>query len=203
MRKKSSNKIRGKKKQNLLIGFDMDGVLIDHTNSKILVAGKFGIDLKPEHTPSDVMWKMIPKETLLKMQNLLYDDRKYALRPPVMRGAKPALKEIVKKGIPIFLISRRKNPEVAIELLKKNGLWPEFFHEENSHFVDLPEDKNVRAIELGITHYLDDEIRVLEKLADVPNRFLFDKHRIYPDHNLYQRVFSWQHFLNHFQLYED
>ena len=178
------------------IGFDMDGVLIDHTGAKILVAEKFGIALAPEQTPSDVMRKMIPRDILHEIQWLLYDDKKYALRSPIMRGARPALKEIIAKDIPIFLISRRKNQAVAVELLQKHGLWPVFFDEKNTFFVDEPEDKNSRAIELGITHYLDDEHRVLEKLTNVPNRFLFDKHRIYPDTDLYRRVLSWQEFLS-------
>ncbi len=199
---KKSNKRNGgvgKKESSgkIVLGFDMDGVLIDHADSKMRVAGKFGIDLKPEQTPSDVMHKLIPYEINQQIQNLLYDDRRYALRPLAMRGARTALKEITEKGTQIFLISRRKNPKVAIELLEKHGFWPDFFHEKNSYFVDEPEDKNRRAIELGITHYLDDEIRVLEKLADVPNRYLFDKYQIYPDNDLYRRVFSWQEFLSH------
>ncbi len=181
---------------DILIGFDMDGVLIDHTSSKILIAGKFGFDLRPEQTPSDIMRKLFPIETWHEIQQTLYDDRKYALRPPAMRGAKPALKEIEKSGKEIFLISRRKNPTVAVELLEKHGLWPQFFHEKNTFFVDEPEDKNVRAADLGITHYLDDEKRVLEVLRDVPNRFLFDKHQVHPDDSLYTRVFSWQQFLS-------
>lgn len=183
--------------QKMRIGFDMDGVLIDHTDAKMRIAGKFGIALAPQQTPSDIMRKMIPLDIWHEIQRLLYDDGKYALRPPIMRGARPALIEIAAKDIPIFLISRRKNPMVAVELLEKHGLWPAFFNEKNTFFVDQPEDKNIRAADLGITHYLDDEIRVLEKLTDVPNRFLFDKHRIYPDTDLYRRVFSWQEFILH------
>lgn len=198
MREKSSNKITGRKKQSpekIVLGFDMDGVLIDHTDSKILIAGKFGIDLRPEQTPSDVMRETVPAEINRQIQHMLYDDKDYAFRPPIMPGAKTALEEITGKEFPIFLISRRKNPAVAIELLKERGLWPVFFHEKNTFFVDEPGDKNVRAAELDITHYLDDEIRVLEKLADVPNRYLFDKYGIYPENDLYSRIFSWQEFL--------
>ncbi len=196
MRKKTSNKIEDDEKYRPIIGFDMDGVIIDHTDSKIMLAGKFGITLSPEQTPSDMMHDIIPHEINQQIQDFLYGDRKYALRPQVMRGARTVLKEIMKMELPIFLISRRKNPEIAIELLKKHGLWPAFFNEENAFFVDKPEDKNIRAVRLGITHYLDDERRILENLSGVQNRYLFDRHRIYPEDEFYKLVFSWREFLS-------
>ncbi len=177
------------------IGFDMDGVLIDHAGAKMLIADTFGITLAPEQTPSDIMRRVIPRDIWREIQQLLYDSEQYALRPPVMQGARPALQEITEKEIPFFLISRRKNPAVAVALLEKRGLWPLFFNEKNAFFVDAPEDKNVKALELGITHYLDDELRVLEVLADVENKFLFDKYGAFPDAESYSKIRSWKEFL--------
>lgn len=178
----------------ICIGFDMDGVIIDHTLNKMRLAEKLGYSIVEEQTPSEIMRNILPKEARNRLQEILYHDPEIAFKSSLMRGAKPALREISKRRIPFALISRRKNPELAIRLLEKHGLWPEFFHKGNTFFVDEPEDKNAKAIELGVTHYLDDECRVLEKLTDVPNRFLFDKHRILPDAPYYKKVHSWMEF---------
>jgi phosphoglycolate phosphatase-like HAD superfamily hydrolase len=188
---------KSKKKgaHDLYIGFDMDGVIIDHTLNKIRLAEKLGYQISEEQTPPEVMRTVLPTEARHQLQEILYHDPMVAFKSSVMRGTKPALREIVKKQIPFVLISRRKNSELAIRFLEKHGLWPEFFHAHNTFFVNEPEDKNAKAVELGVTHYLDDESRVLEKLIDVPNRFLFDKHRILPEAPHYKKVHSWMEFV--------
>ncbi|MBI5421403.1 MAG: hypothetical protein HZA35_03815 [Parcubacteria group bacterium] len=45
-------------------GFDMDGVIIDHTEMKMRLAKDFGFDLKPEETPADVLRTIMPREQL-------------------------------------------------------------------------------------------------------------------------------------------
>lgn len=179
------------------IGFDMDGVIIDHTIPKIRLAEKYGFSITAEQTPSDVLRNIMPEKIRKEFQHALYSDDKIALSAPLMRGVKPALREISKRGIPFALITRRKDPAVTILLLKKHGLWPDFFHDKNTFFVLEPEDKNVKALELGLTHYLDDELKVLRALTGVENRFLFDKYGVFSEDDLYKKVFSWQHFLTH------
>lgn len=183
--------------QMICLGFDMDGVVIDHTLNKMRLAEKFGFLITADQTPSEILKKHIPEAVRDQLQIALYHDPKAALRSSAMRGAKPALRELARKQIPFVLISRRKDPETAILILEKHGLWPDFFHERNAFFVSSPEDKNAKAIELGVTHYLDDEQHVLEKLRDVPNRFLFDAHRVLPDAEFYTRIHSWMEFLSH------
>ena len=179
------------------VGFDMDGVIIDHTLPKIRLAEKYGFSITPEQTPSDILRNIMPEKIRKEFQHMLYSDSKIALSAPMMRGVKPALREITKRGIPFALITRRRDPAVTIQLLEKHGLWPNFFHEKNTFFVLAPEDKNTKAIELGLTHYLDDELKVLKALTDVENRFLFDKYGVFSEDDLYKKVFSWQHFLTH------
>lgn len=186
--------------QAIHIGFDLDGVIIDHTIPKMHLAEKFGFPLTPEQTPSEIMKKLMPEKDWKEIQHLLYSDEKIALTAPLMRGVKPALREIVKNGIPFVLITRRKGPEVTVKLLEQHGLWPEFFHEKNTFFVIEPKDKNVKASELGLTHYLDDELKVLRVLDDVENRFLFDRYEVFSEDALYKKVHSWQHFLSHLEL---
>src|SRR3989344_5824160 len=126
------------KNKKLIIGFDMDGVILDNADSKIKVAKKFGLDIKLGHTPSEILKKMMPQVVWEEFQNMLYDHPKFAFSTPLMRGVRTILADLKKKNIPIFLISRRKIPEVAIKILKKHLLWPRYFSEKNSYFVIHP-----------------------------------------------------------------
>ncbi len=161
------------KSKNKIIGFDLDGVILDHTTNKLNLAKGFGWKLKPEQTHSEIIKNIMPKRALDQLKSALYDDPKTSLRSPVARGARNILSEI-KKKYPYFLISRRKKPEIAIRILKFKKLWPEFFNENNTFFVSEPKDKNKIGKRLGITHYIDDEPKVLSVLIDIKNRILFD-----------------------------
>lgn len=171
-----------------IIGFDLDGVIIDHTALKLRLAAERGFGLKPEQTPSDIIKCVIPPPILDELKKALYHNPKIAYTSPLMAGAKNNLAKIKGRKIPYFLISRRKDAKVAVNLLKRRGLWPEYFNKNNSFFVLKPEDKNIKALELGITHYIDDEITVLEQLTDIKNKFLFDRFNVFKDAEHYTRI---------------
>lgn len=175
------------------IGFDLDGVIVDHSSTRIKLAKKFGFDLKPEQTPSEVIKHIIPKEVNNKIKALMYDDPELSQISPLMLGVVRTLDQ-VKETMPYFLISRRRSSGRAIELLQRHELWPKYFNEENAFFVIEPEEKNEMAVKLNVTHYIDDEQGILEKLTDVENKFLFDNFNCFPDTNLYKRVKSWLEF---------
>src|SRR3989344_244829 len=180
-----------------VIGFDMDGVILDNADSKIKVAKKFGLIIKLSHTPSEILKTLMPQIIWEKFQNMLYDHPKFAFSTPLMRGVRSILADLKKKNIPIFLISRRKIPEVAIKILKKHLLWPRYFSEKNSYFVIHPKDKDKRAAKLGITHYIDDELKIINALASVPNRFLFDQFGVFKKSENYTKIKSWAEFKRH------
>lgn len=177
-----------------VVGFDMDGVILDNADSKLRIARKLGFNIKLHHTPSEIIRTVLPQVVLEKLQKLLYDNHKVALSTPLMRGARKILADLDKRNIPIFLISRRKIPEVAVKILRKHSLWPRYFNENNSFFVDEPKDKNTRAAKLGITHYIDDELKVLNVLSKVPNRFLFDQFNVFEEAEHYTKINSWAQF---------
>ena len=184
-----------------IIGLDLDGVIVDNTQNKIKFAKKLGFDLNPEDTPADFIETVLPKDTLSELQKLLYHNPQTALQANLISGAKAGLECIKKSGIKYFLISRRKDPELAASLLKKRGLWPHYFNAENAFFVSEPEDKNMKAIDLGVNFYVDDQPSVLEKLNGVPNRFLFDRFGKF--NNLpfeCVRISSWEQFLSFLKL---
>ena len=95
--------------QHKIIGFDMDGVIIDHTDLKILLAKDRGFQINRTEAQSDVVEKIIPFEKWREIQMALYDDRRFALSQPLMSGIQLILGVLKKKGIPYFMISRRKN----------------------------------------------------------------------------------------------
>jgi len=180
-----------------VIGFDMDGVIVDNADAKVRIAKIHGFSLKLHHTPSEIIKTILPQIILEKLQKTLYDNPRFAFSTPLMRGVRGTLADLAKKKIPIFLISRRKIPEVAIKILKNHTLWPQYFNKDNSFFVLHPEDKNTRAAQLGITHYIDDEMKILNVLSSVPNKFLFDQFNVFNKADYYTRIKSWAEFKKH------
>ena len=181
-----------KNKKPFVVGFDLDGVIIDHTKNKLKLAKAEGWTLNVKQTPGDIFKTVIPQATLVSIQQKLYDLPAVALAAPLMPGALRVLDKIKKTKVPYCLISRRKIPEWATLLLKTHGLWPKYFHKQNTFFVKEPEDKNKQALKLGVTHYIDDDVSVLEKLVDVRNKILFDKHGAFKSTPWFTRVVSWQ-----------
>jgi len=178
-------------KNNIVMGFDMDGVIIDHSRQKILLAKKAGFNIKRTQTPSELMNSLIPLPQYRELLNLLYNHPEIGLASPLMPEVKQSLSTIQKKNIPLFLISRRKNGTIAVKLLVKHGLWPKYFNESNTHFVKEVNDKETTAKKLGITHYIDDEQKVLNALISVKNKFLFDALGVFKNSG-HARVESWR-----------
>ncbi len=174
-----------------IIGFDMDGVILDHTEIKLLLAKKLNVNIKKKETPSDIIKGLMAPETYAKFQVKLNDDPKFRYLCVPMPGAKQVLERMVKSKTPYFLVSRRKKIRRAVKILKHHGLWPKYFNKKNAFFVLTPEDKNTKAKELGITHYVDDQQTVLDKLIDVKNKFLFDHLGVFKNSG-YARVKSWK-----------
>lgn len=177
---------RGKK----ILGFDMDGVLVDNNPLKLKIAQNMGYKIKLADTPSEIIKQTLSPEDMKSLQVALYHDLEMSLGAELMPGLTKLLDKIRLAQTPYFLISRRSEPAIAIELLKVRGLWPKYFNESNAFFVITPEDKNTKAKELGVTHYVDDETKVLVILHDVPNKFLFDHLSVFPEHESYTKVAS-------------
>ncbi len=189
---KTVNKLEKK-----IIGLDLDGVILNHTETKVMLAKKLGINVSLADTASDFYRKKIGSENFEKIRGLLYDDPEIGLRAPLMEGAREGLEYLKKSRIPYFLISRRNPPEVGIKLLQNHNLWKSFFDEANTFFVEEKIDKNIKAVQLGINIFVDDEPSVLVVLANVKEKFLMDITESYvnmPD-AYYKRVSSWREFM--------
>lgn len=180
--------------QNKIIGFDLDGVIIDHTQNKLRVAKDLGVLLDIMETPTDILNSRLEHDVMKQIDKIIYDEPRVALTPPLFNGAKAAISHVSRLW-PYFLISRRTLNECVIQLLIARGLWPKYFNEKNAFFVQTKEDKNLKAKELGVNIYIDDQPSVLEKMLDIRHKMLLDPLNVYPDHGDYKRVLSWREFL--------
>lgn len=174
-----------------VVGFDMDGVIVDHSRNKVTLAKRFGISLALADTHSEQLPTMMPHALYEDLQNELYGDSEFALSAELMDGAAETLRQLSERGIPFVLISRRRNPENAIALLARRGLWGTSFTTKNAFFVGSPKEKNGVAVREGVTHFFDDERKVLRVMPDVENRFLFDSFRQFEDEQGIKRIFDW------------
>lgn len=177
------------------IGLDLDGVLIDHTAQKILLARELGVNIRPAQTNTAVLSGLMDHDKYVQLQDRLYNDPVVSLRSPLMEGASDMLSTLARQGIRFTLVSRRRKPDWAKHILEHHGLRPGFLYDDNTYFVGRPEEKNHVALRLGITHYLDDEIKVLKHLEDVPNKFLMDPHGVYAPTHWFGVVRSLPEFL--------
>jgi len=177
--------------EHIRIGFDLDGVIIDHTQNKIRAAARLGYTLLPEDTPSEMIGKILPPHVNLILKEQIYDDTDEALSAPLMKGAYDGLARLHEHGMSYTLISRRKHPLHAIHLLERRGLWDRYFLPENTYFVERMEDKDVIAKKLGLTHFVDDELQVLGLMPSVSMRILFDAHQVASTQPEYAKVSDW------------
>ncbi len=175
----------------LIVGFDLDGVVIDHTQNKITIAARYGVHLRPEDTPTETLEHILSPEIHQALREQLYDDTDEALSAPLMEGAFNGLASLREHHIPYFLISRRKKPIHALHLIERRGLWGDYFTPENTFFVEAMKDKDIVAKRLGVTHYIDDETRVLELMPSVPHRFVFDSRSSSAQKGVYPCLHNW------------
>lgn len=175
-----------------VVGFDMDGVIVDHTPNKIALARRYGVALTLPDTHSEQLPKIMPRSVYIDFQNELYGDSEFAFSAPLMEGAEATLRMLADHRIRFVLISRRRQPKNAIALLTRRGLWGTYFTSQNAFFVGSPEEKNAIAVREEVTHFFDDERKVLRVMPDVDRRFLFDTFRQFEDDKDYTRVFDWE-----------
>ena len=174
------------------MGFDMDGVIINHVPNKIALAERYDVHLGPEEVHSEVLPGKLTPADYRALQDELYSDSELALSAPLMTGAFAVLREMKIRNVPFVLISRRREPMIATELLRRRDLWGDIFTEQNSFFVGTPEEKNVASVREGVTHFFDDERKVLRAIPDVGHRFLFDSCHQFKDETEFERIFDWQ-----------
>lgn len=175
-----------------VIGFDLDGTIIDHSANKIRLAREYGYDLIPAQTPSGIIGRFLPNNVKDELQARLYTDLETGLQSQLMPGALEALQQIKASRTPYYLLSRRQ-VEVVVPILEQLGLWPGVFHGDNTAFVETMDDKAPFARDWGITHYIDDHLSTIEgPLRFISAKYLFDPYNVLPESSEYTKVHSWR-----------
>ncbi len=178
---------------DIILGLDMDGVIIDHAPTILAWAKQHGQELTPSEAIFHNLDKFFGPEELDQLFDKMYETKEGVSASVLMAGAMKGLEELHEFGVPIYLLSRRNSREVARDTLVKLGLWPKYFDSANTFFVERSIKKREIAQQLGITHYVDDQPGALQgAMAQVPHRVLFDQHNVLPRSSSYMTVLSWR-----------
>ena len=156
-----------------ILGLDLDGTLADHTFAKIAIARELGYTLSPPQTASAILRHIMQPEHYRTLQKRLYHD--FAPHSPKTVGAEEALDELRVRGWDFLVISRRggeDSQDLARQWVVQEyaGMIPS----EQVFFVEEDAAKNTVAKEHGVLGYVDDQQEVLNYLASVKYRLLFD-----------------------------
>lgn len=174
------------------IGFDLDGVIIDHTENKIKKAGEFGFHLAPFQTPHDVLKPFLPRKVYHEVQTYIYNEASLSA-PPVEKALD--IIETLAKTNSLFIISRRITAEIALAWLQKHNILS-FIPERNVFFVpyNIPYSKDIAAKKVGIGLFVDDETKILRELPSVKTRIHFNQYESAPLSE-FNQIKRWQELL--------
>lgn len=177
------------------IGIDFDGVIINHTKTKIGFAKKQGFKISSKQTHSEILKHIINKKKYKEIQKYIYGTGTSFGEKNI--GVKKYLKKLQFFNFNLFLISRRntqKSKKETISWINKN--LPGFFDKQNIFFVNSDKEKNIVCKKLNINTFLDDKISVFNHLNSVKNKFFYNLFKISFDYNRkkIKSVSSWKEF---------
>ena len=183
------------------IGLDFDGTIVDHTETKIRLAKKFGIVLSNAQTVSESIKNHVPEGIYRKIQKEIYGEETMNSRP--MEGVEKIIPMISRLSSGLYIVSRRgRGVEGEIDVARcwiKKFLSP-FFASSQIYFVKEDKEKDIVCKELGVSLFLDDKIAVLDNLASVTHKVFFDQFGIFEGKDFsYERVRNWQEFYEFFK----
>jgi uncharacterized HAD superfamily protein len=168
------------------IGFDLDGVIIDHSITIVGLAEELGYTLSPEETNSVDLKKLISNEYLEKLNEKLYADSSILKSSKFMPSAEDCLGRL-SEGNNLYLLSRRSK-ETGKQIMEIFGLH-RFFNPGSVYFVDSSSEKLPLAQKNSITHYIDDQPRILDGIMrPISNKYLFDQFDNLPVSSNYEKV---------------
>ena len=181
--------------KQLIIAFDMDGVLVDHTSTVLEYLASKGIIAEAHEAIFSNLPNILDEDALKNLFDQMYETPEGTLNSKLMPGAIEAVKAIRNEGCKVYLLSRRNDIAIPRTMLERLGLWPMYFDHTNTFFAERSFRKPEIAADLGITHYVDDQPSALVGLMKgVANKYLFDQYNCMPDDSSYVRIESWAEF---------
>jgi len=176
------------------IGLDLDGVIIDHVPNKISLAADYGFDLEPAQVSSNYMHRFVPRREYEELKERLYGEVTLTA-PPV----KSSIESLARLPGEVHVISARhaNNRSVAWEWLERHGVL-DLLPRERVVFVPDSRAKRPVVDQIGIDVYMDDQVRVLEMLSASVGKYLLDSRLEVPRAGLPEDVTAvggWPEFL--------
>jgi hypothetical protein len=152
------------------VGIDLDGVIIDHRQHKLTLAGEHGFALAPWQTNSNVMSGYLPEDVYEDLQDKLYAD--LTVKAPPIQDALATLRQLRAE---IYIISARRASTLryAQDWLAKHRVY-DTVPAERIFFCGSGDEKKGYCIKYGLHAFLDDKASVLDGLPGSTKRVLFD-----------------------------
>lgn len=171
----------------------MDGVIVDHSATVVEYLASKDIVITGREAIFSNLPKLLNHDMLNDLFNSMYESHEGTLKSELMPGVIEALDHFQRQGCKMYLLSRRNDKIIPQAMLERLGLWPKYFDETNTFFVERSYRKPEIAAELGITHYIDDQPAALLGIMNfIPNKFLFDQYNCMPDNKAYKKISTWQ-----------
>lgn len=182
-------------KNNLCIGLDFDGVIIDHHENKMRLAGALGYKLERRQTNTNLMRQFLPPAKAQELKESLYTVSTPSA-PPVA-GVFEAMAKLPKET---YIISARTKGSVkfAEKWMAKYKLF-DLIPQERIIFCRNGAAKGPWCERLKITHFLDDKFSFLKYLPLKTKKILFDEDSVAAEINVsseIQVVGTWGEFLS-------
>lgn len=179
--------------KKLIIGFDFDGVIVDHASAKIKKAKELGYFINQPETVSERFKDIIPRHHRVLIQSYIYG--KATLGAPPVADAIETIKELSER-YKLVIISRRMiySRIFALKWLKKYNVL-EYIPRQSVFFSLTDKAKNTIAKKIEVSVFIDDKIEVLDAMSDVPHKILFDPYCVNRDpNNKWRKIKKWQEF---------
>lgn len=181
------------KKQNMNIGLDLDGVIVDHTENIRRVARELGFDASGKYSSIHTLKKIMPEDLHYDLKKAIYG--KMSLKAKPMAYAKNSIEKLSASGHTLSIVSRRDHDkDYALSWLKVQGIL-EHIPERRIIFVGDDKYKAVEAKRLKSDIFLDDKIEVLFFIKSVAYPVLFNRFGLDLNEDKYEEVRSWGEFL--------
>lgn len=179
----------------MIVGLDLDGVIIDHHENKIALARELGYQLERWQTNTNVMRQFLPPDKAKELAKNLY-----TVSTPRAAPVLGALEAIAKLPKETYIISARDANSIpfAEEWLMKNGVY-DIISKERIIFCSNGSEKSPLCEKLEISTFLDDKVSFLNFLPDKTKKILFDEDGVVRELNIspeIQVAGSWSEFLS-------
>lgn len=164
-----------KNNNKIIIGFDFDDVIIDHTKARIKKVRELGYKINFGRAIANRLRlsEIVKRGDYKIIQQYIYG--KATLKAPPVKDAIKIINKLA-KNYKLIIISRREPnfQNLAIRWLEQHRLLKNI-PRQSIFFSENDAGKNIIAEKIGVFLFLDDKTEVLDAMENVPHKILFDQ----------------------------